>query len=163
MRARGILIEERCRGGEQQKVAIARLRAHRLLGLRQKPRMAMRISERSPEDLVPYGGHILLFAAQHFFRLIAERENRLRCRITRHTKPCRFACKRNNESTTQADRAYRGTRGIQAGLAHLDMDQHALAVDIAHPQLLWQSGNAQRLAKRRRQRWSTVNAGKLRP
>src|SRR5271166_4441280 len=61
--ARGILIEERCRGSEQQEVAIARLRAHRLLGLRQKPRMAMRISERSPEDLVPSGGHILLIAA----------------------------------------------------------------------------------------------------
>ena len=27
LRARGILIEERCRGGEQQEVAIARLRA----------------------------------------------------------------------------------------------------------------------------------------
>jgi hypothetical protein len=99
LRARGILIEERCRGSEQQEVAIAWLRAHRLLGLRQKPGMAMRISEGSPEDLVPSGGHILLIAAQHFFRLIAERENRLRRGMTRHAKPCRFACKRTNEST----------------------------------------------------------------
>ena len=78
LRARGILIEERCRGSEQQEVAIARLRAHRLLGLRQKPGMAIRIGEGSPEDLVPSGGHILLIAARHLFRLIAERENRLR-------------------------------------------------------------------------------------
>jgi hypothetical protein len=98
LRARGILIEERCRGSEQQEVAIARLRAHRLLGLWQKPGMAMRISEGSLEDLVPSGGHILRIAVQHFFRLIAKRENRLRRRITRHTKPFRFACKRINDS-----------------------------------------------------------------
>jgi hypothetical protein len=109
-------------------VAIARLRAHRLLGLWQKPGMAMRISEGSLEDLVPSGGHILRIAVQHFFRLIAERENRLRRRITRHTKPFRFACKRTNESTTQADRAYRGTRGIQArhgGVATRDCGEPA--------------------------------------
>ena len=111
LRARGILIEERCRGGEQQEVAVARLRAHRLLGLRQKPGMAMRISEGSPEDLVPYGGHILLIAAQHFFRLIAERENRLRCGITRHTKPCRFACKRTNESNDSGRSSLPGHEG----------------------------------------------------
>ena len=64
LRARGMLIEERCRGGEQQDVAIARLRAHRLLGLRQKPGMAIRIGKGSPEDLVPPDSHILLLAAR---------------------------------------------------------------------------------------------------
>ncbi len=114
LRARGILIEERCRGGEQQEVAIARLRAHRLLGLRQKPGMAMRISEGSPEDLVPSDGHLLLIAARQFFRLIAERKNRLRRGTTRHAKPCRFACKRSQQIDGSVDRAYRGTMGIQA-------------------------------------------------
>jgi hypothetical protein len=95
LRACGILIEERCRGSEQQEVAIARLRAHRLLGLRQKPGMAMRISEGSPEDPVPSDGHILMIAARQLFRLIAERENRLRRGSTRHAKPCRFGCKRH--------------------------------------------------------------------
>ncbi len=93
LRARGVLIEERRRGGKQQDVAIARLRAHGLLGLRQKPGMAMRISEGSPEDPVPSDGHIVLIAARQLFRLIAERENRLRRGSTRHAKP--FACKPN--------------------------------------------------------------------
>ena len=100
LRTRGLLIEERCRGSEQQEVAIARLRAHRFLGLWQKPGMAIRIGQGSPENLVPSGGHILRIAVQHFFRLIAERENRLRRRITRHTKPFRFACERTNENNS---------------------------------------------------------------
>jgi hypothetical protein len=125
LRACGILIEERCRGSEQEEVAFARPRAHRLLGLRQKLGMAMRISEGSLEDLVPSAGHILL---------IAERENRLRRGNMRHAKPCRFACKRTNESMTQAHRAYRGTRGIQArhgGVATPDCGEPA--PDMAHP------------------------------
>src|ERR1700704_4413412 len=103
-----MLIEERCRGGEQQDVAIARLRAHRLLGLRQKPRMAVRIGKGSPEEVVPPDSHILLLAARQFFRLIAERKNRLRRGTTRHAKPCRFACKRSQRIDESVDRAYRG-------------------------------------------------------
>jgi hypothetical protein len=35
--ARRILIEEGCHGGKQQNLAVARVRAHRLFGLGQKP------------------------------------------------------------------------------------------------------------------------------
>jgi hypothetical protein len=95
-------------------VAIARLRAHGLLGLRQKPGMAIRIGEGSPEDPVPSDGHILLIAVRHLFPLIGERENRLHRGSTRHAKPCRFARERSQRIDDSGDRAYRGTMGIQA-------------------------------------------------
>jgi hypothetical protein len=37
----------------------------------------------------------VLIATRQLFRLIAERENRLRRGNTRHARPCRSACKRN--------------------------------------------------------------------
>jgi hypothetical protein len=40
--------------------------------------MAIRIGEGSPKDPFPSDGHVLLIDARHLFRLIAERENRLR-------------------------------------------------------------------------------------
>jgi hypothetical protein len=95
-------------------VAIARLRAHRLLGLRQKPGMAIRIGEGSPEDPLPSDRYILLIAARHLFRLIAEREDRLRRGTTRHTKPCPLCLQANRRIDDSGNQAYRGTVGIQA-------------------------------------------------
>ena len=45
-----ILIQQRCCGGEQQDLPIAGLRAHRLLGQRQKTRMEARIGESSQQN-----------------------------------------------------------------------------------------------------------------
>src|SRR5262249_23561803 len=77
LRSLGILIEQGSGGGEQQDEAVARMRAHRLFGLWQKPRGAGRIGEGGHQDLIPSVDRL---------RLMAEGQNRLCRRSTRHAK-----------------------------------------------------------------------------
>ena len=112
LRPRGILIEECCRGGEQQDVAIAWVRAHGLFGLRQKPRLAIRIGKGGAKDLVPPTATSCCSAG--LFRLITERQNRLRRGSTRHAKSCRPAFEQSRQIDNSVDRGYRGTIGNQA-------------------------------------------------
>src|SRR5262249_53822620 len=90
----GILIEQGSGGGEQQDEAVARMRAHRLFGLWQKPRGAVRIGEGGHQDLIPSVDRL---------RLIAEGQNRLCRRSTRHAKSfCLRLPERARESTTRS-------------------------------------------------------------
>ena len=115
LRARRILIQQRCCGGEQQDVPIAGLRAHRLLGLRQKTRMDDPESANAASRTRSHrGGRILPISARHLFRLIAEWENRLRRGCMRHGHREASTASEISESMTLRNRTYRGALGVSS-------------------------------------------------
>src|SRR5215471_2433197 len=87
---RRLPIEKRRGGSEQQNMAVARLRAHSLLGLPQKSARALRIGKRSEQDALPSGRAILRIIVRQLLRLIGEGKHRLRRRTTRHARPSGF-------------------------------------------------------------------------